>query len=159
MGGKRKRQNPANANSYSNNVGADNPSKRACLKSNCAESAKERGQRSFEHPVLSLHFPKLFTLREYLAETVSALPHGLRLLKKLKAVDASSDKELCALLDSAIVALPRDNGEQHDVNREIADATQRSTGSDQSAPGGPQSEVCYVSAQAARSGVNISYVS
>ncbi|KAA8900825.1 hypothetical protein FN846DRAFT_127446 [Sphaerosporella brunnea] len=76
MGGKRKRQNPANANSYSNN-----------------------------------------------------------------AVDASSDKELCALLDSAIVALPRDNGEQHDVNREIADATQRSTGSDQSAPGGPQSEV------------------
>jgi hypothetical protein len=149
MGGKRKRSKPANTDpSEKNNVDTNIPrSKRVCSRPVRAADAKlkEHGQHSFEHPVLSLYFAKLFTLREYLAETLSMAKSGKRPLKKLKAVDVSTDKELCLLLDSAIVGPLRDNGDRPNIEQEIADATQRSSshGSGHSVPGtSSQSDVC-----------------
>jgi hypothetical protein len=145
MGGKRKRSNLGNANANTNNV--DIKSKRVCSRPGRATDAKEHGQQSFEHPVLSLYFAKLFTLREYLAETLSTAKSGRRPLKKLKAIDVSTDKELCVLLDSAVVGLLRDNGDRPNIEQEIADATQRSSshGSGHSVPGtSSQSDVCFI---------------
>ncbi|KAF8543650.1 hypothetical protein BDD12DRAFT_192287 [Trichophaea hybrida] len=94
--------------------------------STCKES-----KQPFEHPVLSLYFPRLLTLRDYLTQILASAESEPRPLKKLQTIDASSDQEMCLLLDSTLVGFPGDIGGPSKVEQQqIVDATQSSLGSE-----------------------------
>jgi len=109
--------------------------------------------RSIDHPVLSLYFTELYTLREYLAGFLAANKHGRRSTRKLADIDATADAELATLLDSAVVgvrgvspAAQNNNGSTSnvdvvDVDKEIVDATQSTSGSGSSSADISQSDV------------------
>jgi len=110
--------------------------KRTCL--SLDHSTYKEFKQPIEHPVLSLYFPRLLTLRNYLTQILASAESGSRPLKKLQAIDISSDQEICLLLDSTLVGLSEDVGNPSNVEQLITDATQSSSGSGSCHP---QSEV------------------
>jgi len=141
MGNKRKRSKSARSNSHHGR------NKRTCV------APEGTAQQSFSHPVLSLYFTELSTLREYL-QALAATKPGRQRTEKLRDISTAADKELAALLDFAVVgarfvspAAENNNGNTSnvdvdvDVDKEIADATQSTPGSGLPNAGISQSDV------------------
>lgn len=104
------------------------PNKRRCFDHKRFEhDEKDILQQNFEHPVLSLYFSQIFTLKDYLSK---ALATGPRLLR-FNAVDPAEDPDLCGLLNSAIVGLTTDKAiPLVSTAQDIVDATQCTSGTE-----------------------------
>jgi hypothetical protein len=98
--------------------------KRICpaLDDTMTNSLEQISGEPLDHPVLSLYFPTLQTLRKYLAGAL--VTESRRALKRLNAVDSALDLDLCSLLDSTIVGVSEYKESPCDIESDIAGATQ-----------------------------------